>query len=84
MGVFDLFEKEFSKFYGVPWNSLFVPAIVHHVSMEVNEVGLRRDTVQPANRTVMFNATRPFLYFVIEKTTDTIVLGGVYSKPTVY
>ncbi|XP_047519810.1 leukocyte elastase inhibitor-like [Pieris napi] len=84
MGVFDLFEKKYSQFYGVPRNSLFVPAVVQHVSMEVNEVGLRRDMVQPANRTVAFYAYRPFLYFVIEKTTDTIVLSGVYSKPTVY
>ncbi|CAF4769759.1 unnamed protein product [Pieris macdunnoughi] len=84
MGVFDLFEKKFSEFYGVPRNTLFVPAILQHVSMKVNEVGLRRDTAQTANRTVMFDASRPFLYFVIEKTIDTIVLSGVYSKPTVY
>ncbi|CAF4941689.1 unnamed protein product [Pieris macdunnoughi] len=84
MGVFDLFEKKFSEFYGVPRNSLFVPAIVQHVSMEVNEVGLHRDMVQRGKRAVAFYAYRPFLYFVIEKTTDTIVLSGVYSKPTVY
>ncbi|XP_045519394.1 serine protease inhibitor 77Ba-like [Pieris brassicae] len=84
MGVFDLFEKKYSEFYGVPRNSLFVPAILQHVSMVVNELGVHSNTVQPASKTVEFSASRPFLYFVIEKTTDTIVLSGVYSKPTVY
>ncbi|XP_022125798.2 serine protease inhibitor 77Ba-like [Pieris rapae] len=84
MGVFDLFEKKYSEFYGVSQNSLFVQTIVQHVSMVVNEFGLRTAEVLPARRWVKFTADKPFLYFVIEKTTDIIVVGGVYSEPTIY
>ncbi|CAH2058023.1 unnamed protein product, partial [Iphiclides podalirius] len=90
MGVIDIFDPQAASFKQISnTESLHVSAIVHKADIEVTETGTIAsaatsayfaDRALPAN----FNANRPFLYFVVEKSTATIIFSGVYSKPTVF
>lgn len=89
MGVYDIFQPDQASFQKVSKDNIFVSAIVHKADIEVTESG----TVASATSTATFSdrisapyfhANRPFLYFVMEKTTTTVIFSGIYSKPTVY
>lgn len=89
MGVYDIFDPELANFGRVSNEKLFVSAIVHKADIEVTEAG----TVASAATTAYFAdritppkiyANRPFVYFIIEKSTTTVIFGGIYSKPTAY
>ncbi|XP_061721264.1 serine protease inhibitor 77Ba-like [Cydia pomonella] len=36
------------------------------------------------SKVLIFEANRPFSYFIVEKHTDTVILAGVYRKPILY
>lgn len=89
MGVYEIFEPVRATFGKVTKEPLFVSAIVHKAEIEVSETG----TVASASTTAdfsdritspSFQANRPFIYFVIEKSTTTVIFGGIYSKPSVF
>ncbi|CAH2058019.1 unnamed protein product, partial [Iphiclides podalirius] len=90
MGVVDIFDPNTSSFRLISKNEgLYVSAIVHKADIEVTETGTVAsaatsayfaDRALPGN----FNANRPFLYFIIEKSTGTIIFSGAYSKPTIF
>lgn len=89
MGVFDIFEPDLASFEKVTSEDIFVSAVIHKADIEVTESGTiasASTTARFADRmsTPQFTANRPFLYFVIEKTTTTVIFGGIYSKPTIY
>ncbi|XP_026316055.1 serine protease inhibitor 77Ba-like [Hyposmocoma kahamanoa] len=89
MGVFDIFYPELASFEKVTSEDIFVSAVIHKADIDVTESGTVASaltTVHLADRisTPKFTANRPFLYFVIEKTTTTVIFGGIYSKPTIY
>ncbi|CAK1589549.1 unnamed protein product [Parnassius mnemosyne] len=90
MGVYDIFDPKKASFKTITEaNNIFVSAIVHKADIEVTEFG----TVASASTSAYFadrilppsfHANRPFIYFVIEKTTATIIFSGVYSKPSIF
>ncbi|CAK1589550.1 unnamed protein product [Parnassius mnemosyne] len=89
MGVNDIFEPNLASFGRVTKEEIFVSAIVHKADIEVTESG----TVASASTSAYladriaspnFLANRPFIYFVMEKTTTTVIFGGIYSKPTIF
>nr|WGN96285.1 setae polypeptide [Ochrogaster lunifer] len=89
MGVYDIFQPDLANFQRVTKDSLFVSAIVHTADIEVTEGG----TVASAATTATFSdrisapyvyANRPFIYFIMEKPTTTVIFGGIYSKPSVF
>ncbi|CAH2058017.1 unnamed protein product, partial [Iphiclides podalirius] len=90
MSVVDIFDPKTASFRLVSdTEGLYVSAIVHKADIEVNETGTiashaltsrLAELVEP----VYFNANRPVLYFVVEKSTATVILSGAYSKPTIY
>ncbi|XP_050676224.1 serine protease inhibitor 77Ba-like [Leptidea sinapis] len=89
MGVYDIFDQVSASFKKVSSESIYVSAIVHKADIEVTESG----TVASASTsayfadrisTPTFNADRPFLYFVMEKPTATVIFSGIYSKPSVF
>ncbi|CAG5031012.1 unnamed protein product [Parnassius apollo] len=90
MGVYDIFDPKKASFETITKsNNIFVSAIVHKADIEVTEFG----TVASASTSAYFldrmmppsfHANRPFIYFVIEKTTATIIFSGVYSKPSIF
>jgi serine protease inhibitor len=89
MGVYDIFDPDRATFGNVAEDDIFVSAIVHKADIEVTETGTVAtgsttahivDKITPSK----FHANRPFIYFLMEKSTTTIIFGGIYSKPTVY
>ncbi|XP_011560174.3 serine protease inhibitor 77Ba-like [Plutella xylostella] len=89
MGVYKVFDPLKSSFERVTKEPLFVSAIVHKAEIEVTESGTvaaASSTADFADRisTPSFAGNRPFIYFVMEKSTTTMIFGGIYSKPAVY
>lgn len=89
MGVFDIFEPDLASFERVTSEDIFVSAVIHKADIDVTESGTIASASTIAGfsdkmQTPKFIANRPFLYFVVEKTTTTVIFGGIYSKPTIY
>lgn len=89
MGVKDIFQPHLASFGRVTKEEIFVSAIVHKADIEVTEAGTVASAVTSAflaDRIASpnFQANRPFVYFVMEKTTTTVIFGGIYSKPTIF
>lgn len=89
MGVYDIFEPDRASFQKITDKDIFVSAIIHKADIEVTESGTVASAVTTAIladriSTPKFDANKPFVYFVIERTTSTVIFGGIYSKPTVY
>ncbi|CAH0403396.1 unnamed protein product [Chilo suppressalis] len=89
MGVFDIFEADRARFDRIANEDIFISAIAHTADIEVTESG----TVATATSTASFVdkisshgfiANKPFIYFLMEKSTMTMIFGGIYSKPTIY
>lgn len=89
MGVFDIFDSKSASFQKITSEEIYISAIVHKADIEVTESG----TVASADTsayfadrisTPNFEANRPFIYFVMEKTTGTVIFSGIYSKPSVF
>lgn len=89
MGVYDIFEPGRASFKRITDGDIFVSAIIHKADIEVTESGtvasavttaILADRISPPK----FDANKPFVYFVIERTTATVIFGGIYSNPTVY
>ncbi|XP_028039637.1 serine protease inhibitor 77Ba-like [Bombyx mandarina] len=89
MGVYDIFQPDLANFQRITKENIFVSAIVHKADIEVTESGTVASASTVATLTdrisaPAFHANRPFVYFVMEKTTTTVIFSGIYSKPTVY
>lgn len=89
MGVYDIFQPDRASFQRVSKDNIFVSAIVHKADIEVTESGTVASAVTTATfsdriSSPYFHANRPFIYFIMEKTTTTVIFSGIYSKPTVY
>ncbi|GBP82042.1 Serine protease inhibitor 77Ba [Eumeta japonica] len=84
LGVRDIFEPGYANFSHLTKDRVFASRISHNAVVEVNESGTVADASTAVNVTGIidtpgFNANRPFIYFVIEKTTANIVLGVSYA-----
>ncbi|CAF4942116.1 unnamed protein product [Pieris macdunnoughi] len=89
MGVVDIFDPNKASFERISPESIYVSAIVHKADIEVTESGTvasAETSAYFADRisTPRFNANRPFLYFIMEKATETVIFSGIYSKPSVF
>lgn len=89
MGVTDIFEPDLASFEKVTSEDIFVSAVIHKADIDVTESGTVATgytTVRLSDRITppKFIANRPFLYFIIERTTTTVIFGGIYSQPSVY
>lgn len=89
MGVRDIFSSSAAKFGKITKEDIFISAIVHKADIEVTESGTvasAETSAYFADRitTPRFDANRPFIYFVIEKSTTTVIFSGIYSKPSVF
>ncbi|XP_041972579.1 serine protease inhibitor 77Ba-like [Aricia agestis] len=89
MGVYDIFDPNLANFKDITNEDIFVSAIVHKADIEVTESGTVASAVTSAYfadriSTPNFEANRPFIYFVMEKPTRTVIFGGIYSTPSVF
>jgi serpin B len=86
MGIaFDPVNADFSK---MCYHPLVISFVMHQTFIETNEEGTEAaaatgvgmaDTAMP--QTIVININRPFLYFIRETTTGTIVFMGQVADP---
>lgn len=89
MGVYDIFQPDLANFKKATEESIFVSAIVHKAEIEVTESGTVASAASSATfadriSPPSFHCNRPFLYFIMEKTTATVIFSGIYSQPSVF
>lgn len=89
MGVYDIFQPNLARFDRVSNEDIYVSAIVHKADIEVTESGTVASAVTEAFfadriSSPSFHANRPFIYFLMEKSTMTMIFGGIYSKPSMF
>lgn len=80
MGIRDVFEPHFANLEGIS-QKLFVSSIIHGTRIIVNEEGTEVAAVVEAvltNKSTppKFYVDRPFLYIILEKTTNLLLFVG--------
>ncbi|CAH2098422.1 unnamed protein product [Euphydryas editha] len=87
-GIQRIFDMEKAELPGVSDSPLFVSKVVQNVDIEVTEEG----TVAAASTVVgledrilglRFEANKEFAFLVVDRSTDLILLAGVYAEPSV-
>lgn len=89
MGMEDAFSKSKANFSGMSQrNDLFLSEVFHQAIVEVNEEGTVAAggtgavmTGRTGHGGPQFVADHPFLFFIINKTTNTILFCGRFSLP---
>lgn len=87
MGVKDLFDEQKAELLGMVSHYLYVSRVIQRAEIDVNEEGTvatAASGVQAINKVLTpptFKANHPFLYFIVDKTTNTIVFSGKISNP---
>ncbi|CAH2217382.1 jg24645 [Pararge aegeria aegeria] len=86
MGLSDMFDSNFANFDNFADDKIYIYEIMHRVTVVITESETIVHTTTPAysfNRAFPSEETavaEPFVYFIIEKTTATILFGGSYSR----
>jgi len=89
MGVVDAFDAGLADFTGIylgPEPELHLTDAFHKTFVEVNETGLEASGATAAVGGVtsvppVFEVNRPFLFFVMEDSTGSILFGGQVTRP---
>uniref|UniRef100_A0A8D2ZI80 Serpin B6 n=2 Tax=Scophthalmus maximus TaxID=52904 RepID=A0A8D2ZI80_SCOMX len=90
MGMVDAFDMAMSDFSGMsPGNDLVLSKVVHKAFVEVNEEGTEAAAATAAVmmmrclpiRPVSFIADHPFLFFIRQNSTMSILFAGRYCSP---
>lgn len=91
LGVNDAFDMQTANFEGMGWEkgSLKIGAIEHKAFIEVNEegteaaaaTGVAMVTRSAAIRPDVFRADHPFLFFIRDKTSGTVLFAGRLLSP---
>ncbi|CAH2098434.1 unnamed protein product [Euphydryas editha] len=85
IGLKHLFGAEKSEFTGITSDDLYITSIDHTCEVVIKESGVYAFASTPGYRDYNIFGTdlevkRPFIFFVMEKPTQTIILSGLYSK----
>ncbi|XP_034830761.1 plasminogen activator inhibitor 1-like [Maniola hyperantus] len=94
MGLSDVFDQNFADFNNFAEDKIYVGDIAQTVSVYIREYGTIVSTTTPASpafiplegRTPIKQVPvrEPFIFFIMEKSTATVLFGGSYSKINVY
>ncbi|CAH0715035.1 unnamed protein product, partial [Brenthis ino] len=89
MGIYDIFNQNTANFDKITTEKIYISTIVQKAKIEVTEVGTTASADTTANipnriTTPQFIANRPFVYFIIERTTRTVLFNGIYSEPILF
>ena len=94
MGVKEVFKTGAADLTGLTKNSagdLYVTDVIQKCVIKVNEEGseasaatavVMKSRSGPVSRTRVFNANKPFLYFIVCKTTGMILFSGRMVDPS--
>ncbi|KAF7269551.1 hypothetical protein GWI33_017442 [Rhynchophorus ferrugineus] len=86
MGIKDMFDSQRANLLGIFNHYVYVSRIIQKAEIEVDEEGtvataaggaVILNRIPPPN----FLANRPFLYFIVHKTSGTVIFAGRVSNP---
>lgn len=82
MGIKTIFTKEANLHKVSASNSYFISALIHKTKIDINEEGFA-DFPDVGNyfKSTQLIINRPFLYFIVEKTTNLLMFCGQFQKP---
>ncbi|XP_023935126.1 antithrombin-III-like [Bicyclus anynana] len=84
MGMFDTFDPVLGQFEGVSLDKLYIHSIEQRAELIFTEAETVAFATIPGyyEQQSSFNveAQQPFIFFLMEKPTATIIFGGTYSK----
>lgn len=86
MGLKEVFDSQKSDLLGMAPHYLYVSSLLQRAEIDVNEEGTVASAVSGASVTnkspsPVFHANNPFLYFIVDKRTNTIIFSGKISNP---
>lgn len=86
MGLTEIFDSQKADLLGIAPHYLFVSNLLQKAEIVVNEEGTVAAAAAGASVTnkvtsPVFHANRPFLYFIVDKRTKTIIFSGKVSDP---
>ncbi|XP_047994674.1 serine protease inhibitor 77Ba-like [Leguminivora glycinivorella] len=91
MEIHELFDRKKAFLGGLSRWPISGVKVIHKSEIDVTEEvaapissGSKTSEFTNDNTIFTFEANRPFIYFVVEKHTNTIVLEGVYQRPILY
>jgi serine protease inhibitor len=94
MGMGDAFVPFVADFSGInPANDLHISEVIHKAFVDINEEGTEAaavtavefgvTSVGPGNNMTIFHANRPFLFFIREKYTNTVIFAARIMMPVI-
>jgi len=88
MGIKDLFDQSRANLASINSN-YFVSSVLHKTKIRVDEKGTEASAVTTsifANKATppKFHANRPFIYFIVDKSTRLILFAGAYQTPSLF
>jgi serpin B len=97
LGLTDAFSPSASNFTGisnVTLNPLYISQVFHKAFISVNENGTEAAAatavvmeagavLRPPQPQQVFNANHPFLFFIVDKNTGTILFMGKEANPAI-
>lgn len=86
MGILDVFDPYYANLRKISNENFFLSRVIHKAEIEVTEEGTVASaasggTIAYKQPPPQFQANRPFAYFIIEKSTRTILFAGKVSNP---
>ncbi|KAJ8923864.1 hypothetical protein NQ315_010446 [Exocentrus adspersus] len=88
MGIKDVFDLDKANLLGMFDHYLYLSRLIQKAEIEVNEDGTVASAasggfLQNKSQPPRFRANKPFLYFIVEKSTKSIVFAGKVSNPDI-
>lgn len=86
MGMVDVFDEKRSNLSNISKHLVYVSNIVHKAVIEVNEEGTVAAAASGSTLTfnsisAQFYVNRPFVFLIVEKTTNTLLFCGQIRDP---
>ncbi|KAJ8982811.1 hypothetical protein NQ317_010432 [Molorchus minor] len=86
IGIKDIFDYEKANLLGMFDHYLYLSRLIQKAEIEVNEEGTvaaaaSGAAIQNKSTPPVFKANRPFLYFIVDKPTRSIVFAGKVTNP---
>ena len=87
MDIRSVFDQNAANLSGIN-NQYYVSSILHKTKIRVDEKGSEASAVASAifaNKATppKFHANRPFIYFIVDKSTRLILFAGAYRTPSI-
>ncbi|XP_047539400.1 ovalbumin-related protein X-like [Vanessa atalanta] len=82
-GIFDSFEPESDNFRGITKEGIYISSVEQRAVISCTESGVIASATTIGldyNYIPELETEQPFIFFIVEKSTQTILFGGFYSK----